>query len=91
MGYLDEAASARPVHSSPLAPIGPQATPRQLNANQPFDTQGPAGAAISRLAHFSKGIAEARGGLPDAAAGGGVGEAAEGVAEEAAPLALAAA
>jgi hypothetical protein len=97
LGYLNEAASARPVHSAPMQAAAPQAGGRQLNANQPFDTGGIAGQAISRLSHFTHALASSGPGqtLPAAAAEGGADEAgaAEGIgaiAEEAAPLLLAA-
>jgi hypothetical protein len=47
------------------------AQPRQLNATETPDIQGPAGAIIGRVAHFARGMGEARGGLPAAAGAAG--------------------
>lgn len=74
---------------------------RQLNATEPWDISGPAGALIGRAAHFVSGVTSG-GSLPGGGlmskmiGGGGAAEGAAGaaegigaVAEEAAPLLLA--
>jgi len=95
-GYTDESSKAAKVHGGGLAATGGLAVGRQLTANQDFDIGGPAKAVIGRVGNMMHGIAEGRGpggGLPAAAGGGEAGGAAEGigaVAEEAAPLLMAA-